>query len=226
VVPGDGSPKYCVVAGERRIRAARLAGLNEVPTIVCTYEQTEALKIALLENIQRENLGPIEEAEAFQRLLDGYGATQEELATMLGKKRSTVANSLRLITLEDTIKDLIQDGALTRGHAKALLGMPAGRPRLRIARLCVSRGLSVRDVERRVQAATRARRRRTGGSQRRRAEPPEIKALRERAEQLFGSPVEIARDPRSGAGHIRIKFYSDNDLERLLSMLGVNVDLS
>ena len=217
---------YCVVAGERRVRAAMLAGETEVPAIICSYEETEALKVALLENIQREDLGPIEEAQAFGDLMEEYGATQEELANMLGKNRSTVANALRLLSLESEIQDMLIAGELTRGHAKALLGLPAGPARLRLARLCRSRGLAVREVERRVQAASRPqrrrRRRKTTGEQ----ETPEIKALRERAEQLFGSPVGIERDAVSGAGQISIKFFSDNDLERLLTMLGVDTDLS
>ena len=217
---------YCVVAGERRVRAATLAGETEVPAIICSYEETEALKVALLENIQREDLGPIEEAQAFGDLMEDYGATQEELASMLGKNRSTVANSLRLLSLESEIQDMLIAGELTRGHAKALLGLPAGPARLRLALLCRSRGLAVREVERRVQAASRPQRRRrrrkaVGGE-----ETPEIKALRERAEQLFGSPVGIERDPVSGTGQISIKFFSDNDLERLLTMLGVDTDLS
>jgi len=122
--------KYSVVAGERRVRAARLAGLNEVPALICTYEETEVLKVALLENIQREDLGPVEEAEAYRNLMDSYGATQEELAEMLGKKRSSVANMLRVLTLEKDILLLLQDGTITRGHAKALLGMPPGPARM------------------------------------------------------------------------------------------------
>ncbi len=117
--------EFCVVAGERRVRAARLAGLSEVPALICSYEQTEALKVALLENIQRENLGPVEEATAYRQLMNEYGATQEEVALMLGKSRSAVANLLRLLTLEDEILDLLQDGHLSTGHGKVLLGLAA-----------------------------------------------------------------------------------------------------
>lgn len=227
VVPEGPMPRFVVVAGERRVRAARLAGLADVPVVTCSYEETEALRIALLENIQRENLGPIEEAEAYQGLLKAYGATQEELADMLGKIRSTVANSLRLLTLEEEIRQLVEDGTLTRGHAKALLSVNAGEERLRLARLCRSRGLSVREVERRAQGAAMARRR----SRRRRpasggaaSETPEVRALRERAETHFGSPVSIERDSK-GKGRVSISFYNDDDLERLLAMMGLSVDL-
>ncbi|HOX26818.1 MAG TPA: ParB/RepB/Spo0J family partition protein [Candidatus Krumholzibacteria bacterium] len=227
VEAGAPLPRYVVVAGERRVRAARLAGLNDVPAVTCSYEEAEALRISLLENIQRENLGPIEEAVAYHGLLDAYGATQEELADMLGKNRSTVANALRLLTLEEEIRQLVEDGTLTRGHAKALLALPPGPERLRLARLCRSRGLSVREVERRAQGAAAARRR----ARRKRAAPPggsretpEIRALRERAEAHFGSPVEIER-AASGKGRVAVTFYDDADLERLLAMMGLSTDL-
>ena len=218
---------YCVVAGERRVRAARLAGLAEVPALICSYAETEALKIALLENIQREDLGPLEEAEAYRNLLEAYGATQEELADMLGKSRSGVTNMLRLLSLEPEIQDLLAEGRLTRGHAKALLGMPPGVARQQLAKLCVSRGLSVRECERRVQsggAMTRrkARRKKTAT----RADDPAVRALTERAEQVFGSPVTIERDHGTGKGTISIRFYSDSDLVRVLKMMGVDTDLS
>lgn len=226
VRPDAAPPAFIIVAGERRVRAARLAGLATVPAITCTYEETEALRIALLENIQREDLGPVEEAEAYQGLLDAYGATQEELATMLGKNRSTVANALRLLSLEDEILDLVQSGELSRGHAKALLSVPAGDQRLRLARLCRSRGLSVREVERRAQGAAaarqRARRQRQGSGPA--SESREVRALRERAEAHFGSPVSIDRDA-AGKGRVSVTFFDDADLERLLSMMGIETNL-
>ncbi len=215
---------YCVVAGERRVRAARLAGLAEVPALVCTYAETEALKVALLENIQREDLGTIEEAEAYRDLMDSYGATQEELAEMLGKKRSSVANMLRILTLEADVLELVQQRRLSAGHAKALLGLPAGAGRVQLAKLAVSRGLSVREVERRVQAGgSKPRRRRARAA----AGPvdPAIRALGERVEQAYGAPVTIDRDTKTGKGTIALRFYGDDDLVRLLKMMGVDTEL-
>ena len=219
---------YSVVAGERRVRASRLAGLERVPVLICTYEETEALKIALLENIQREDLGPVEEAEAYRNLMEAYGATQEELAEMLGKSRSGVANMVRLLTLEKEVLTLLQEGRLSRGHAKALLGMPAGAARLQLARLCVSRGLSVRDCEKRVQAggakpARKARGARAAGAAG--DQDPVVRALVNRTEQVYGSPVTIERDPRSGKGVVQLRFYSDDDLIRLLKIMGVDTEL-
>jgi len=224
----DGAPaRYIIVAGERRVRAARLAGLETVPALTCSYEETEALRVALLENIQRENLGPIEEAEAYHGLIDAYGATQEELADMLGKNRSTVANALRLLGLEEEIRELVETGVLSRGHAKALLSVPEGESRLRLARLCRSRGLSVREVERRAQGAAAARQR--ARRQRRRGGVPadetrEVRALRERAETHFGSPVVIERDAR-GKGVIKVTFFDDGDLVRMLNAMGIETEL-
>jgi len=221
------SISYCVVAGERRVRAARLADLAEVPALVCTYEETEALRVALLENIQREDLGPVEEAEAYRNLLESYGATQEELAEMLGKKRSSVTNMLRILTLEKEILALLQVGRITRGHAKALLGLPAGPGRVQLARICHSRDLSVRECERRVQAGGSKPRRKPV---RRKAETgpidPALRALMENAERVYGSPVTIVRDANNGKGTISLRFYSDSDLVRVLKIMGVDTDIS
>jgi ParB family transcriptional regulator, chromosome partitioning protein len=229
--PDSGAPLggilYSVVAGERRVRATRLAGLTEIPAIVCSYEETEALKVALLENIQREDLGPVEEGEAYRNLMDSYGATQEELASMLGKKRSSVANMLRILTLEKEILNSLQEGNISRGHAKALLGMPSGPARIQLARLCHSRGLSVRDVERRVQVG--------GGKPKRQAKTgkkaiaaednPVIREYTNRAEQVFGTPVTVERNPKDGKGSISVRFYSDSDLLRLLQIMGIDTDV-
>lgn len=217
--------EFCVVAGERRVRAARLAGLNDVPAMVVSYEQTEALKVALLENIQREDLGPVEEATAYRQLMNEYGATQEEVAAMLGKSRSGVANLLRLLTLEEEILDLLQDRHLTTGHGKALLGLPPGPARVQLAKLCRTRGLSVRDCERRVQAGG-AKPRRAGAKKRAAAaDDPALRALTERAEAVYGSPVTIERDVRTGKGAVSVRFFSDSDLIRLLQIMGVDTQL-
>jgi ParB family chromosome partitioning protein len=168
----------------------------------------------------------VEEAEAFRRLMESYGATQEELAGMLGKKRSTVANTLRLLTLEKEILELLAAGRITRGHAKALLGLPQGPARVSLAKLCHSRDLSVRECERRVQAGgarptRKPIRRRVPG-----AVDPAVRALMDRAEQVYGSPVTIDRDAKTRKGTISVRFYSDDDLMRLLKIMGVDTDLS
>jgi len=224
----DQPQEYVLIAGERRLRAASLAGLDEIPALVCTLEETESLRVALLENIQRDDLNPVEEALAYRQLLDAYGATQEELSIMLGKSRSSVANTLRLLTLEQEILEMLESGTLTRGHAKALLGLDDPEARLRVARLCRRRGLSVRECEERVRSLLAGRT--DGGRTRRRRrqaaheETREVRALRERAEAVVGFPVTIDRSPE-GKGTIGIRFYSDEDLLRILSLLGVDTDL-
>lgn len=218
--------EYCVVAGERRVRAAKLAGLSEVPVLLVSYAQTEALKVALLENIQREDLGPVEEATAYRQLMNEYGATQEEVAAMLGRNRSTVANLLRLLTLEDEILDLLQDGHITTGHGKALLGLPPGPARVALAKMCRARGLSVRDCEKRVRAGgarparKSAKKRGAAG-----ADDPTLRALVQRAEAVYGSPVAIERDPKTGKGQVSVRFFNDADLIRLLQIMGVDTEL-
>jgi ParB family transcriptional regulator, chromosome partitioning protein len=223
---GDKEFDYCLVAGERRVRAADMAGVLEIPAIICSYAENEALKVALLENIQRENLNPVEEALAFQSVLDGYGATQEELSVMLGKSRSGVANTLRLLTLESEIQELLQNERISRGHAKVLLGVVDSGARLRLAKLCSTQGLSVRDCEARVhalsgEARTNSRKKKPKGHT---EETPEIRALRERTEAIIGSPVQIDRQ-KDAKGNIQIRFYSDEDLLRILARLGVDTEL-
>ena len=219
--------EYCVVAGERRVRAAKLAGLHEVPALVVTFAQTEALKVALLENIQREDLGPVEEATAYRQLMNDYGATQEEVAAMLGRNRSTVANLLRLLTLEDEILDLLQDGHITTGHGKALLALPPGAARVALAKMCRARGLSVRDCERRARAGGAKPPRKSAkkrGAQAA-ADDPALRALVQRAEAVYGSPVTIERDAKTGKGQVSVRFFNDADLIRLLQIMGVDTEL-
>ncbi|MFT5233899.1 MAG: ParB family chromosome partitioning protein [Candidatus Krumholzibacteriia bacterium] len=217
--------RYCVVAGERRVRASRLAGRQVVPVLVCTYEETEALKIALLENIQREDLGPVEEGLAYRNLMDAYGATQEELSEMLGKSRSGVANSLRILNLEDELLDLLSRGGLTKGHAKVLLGMPPGTARLNLGKLCERKGLSVKECEQRAQNHGAKPARRTRAARAATAVDPTVRALMDRAEQVYGAPVAIDRNKKTTKGTIQLKFYSDDDLIRLLKIMGVDTEL-
>ncbi len=139
--------EYVIVAGERRTRAAKMAGLTKVPVVVKDVSPEDAYELALVENVQREDLGPLEEAEAYKRLLEERGYTQEQLASRLGKDRTTIANSLRLLKLHVALKEMVQSGELTAGHARALLGLTDEGEQLRLATLAVERGYSVRAVE-------------------------------------------------------------------------------
>ena len=214
-----------LVAGERRARAAQIAGLDEVPALVCSLEEAESMKVALLENIQRENLNAIEEAAAYQAIMEQYGATHQELADMIGKNRSSVTNMLRLLQLELSIREMVIDGVLSMGHARALLALENPKTRLRLARSVVKNAMSVRKLEQEIQRLQQP----EGSPKPQPSVPdrdPAAAALREFETRLFhrlGSPCQIRR--RAGKGRIEIEFFSDEELERVLEAIGVSSQL-
>ncbi|MGI6642871.1 MAG: ParB/RepB/Spo0J family partition protein [Bacillota bacterium] len=202
---------YQLVAGERRLRAAIRAGLREVPVVVREMDDREAMEVSLVENLQREDLGPIEQAGAFQRLVEEFGLTQEQVAKRVGKSRSDVANTLRLLNLEPEVKALVSEGKISGGHGRALLGLER-EAQIKMARTIVSRGLSVRRTEEAVANEGRRatpRRQRPVGARRKDAEEILTAAL--------GSPV-IVRSQGS-KGTIEISFYGEEDLERLVEII-------
>jgi len=207
---------YALVAGERRWRAAQRAGLRELPCIIRDVSEPEAFELALIENIQREDLNAIEEAEAYQRLIEYHGLTQEELAQRVGKDRSTVANALRLLRLPESIKQAMSSGALTMGHARALLALGDETDLRRAAEKVITEALSVRQVEQLVQRlkgkkVIRQERARDGGVQ--------LRHVVERLQRKLGAKVAL-RD-RDGAGTVEIRFHSHAELDRILkSILG------
>jgi ParB family transcriptional regulator, chromosome partitioning protein len=207
---------YALVAGERRWRAAQRAGLRELPCIIRDVSEPEAFELALIENIQREDLNAIEEAEAYQRLIEYHGLTQEELAQRVGKDRSTVANALRLLRLPEPIKLAMSSGALTMGHARALLALGDETDLRRAAEKVINEGLSVRQVEQLVQRlkgkkVIRQERARDGGVQ--------LRHVVERLQRKLGAKVAL-RD-RDGAGTVEIRYHSHAELDRILkSILG------
>lgn len=207
---------YQIIAGERRLRAARRAGLRTIPALlmdVATDE--EMMEISLIENVQREDLNPIEEARAYRALMEECYLTQEEVADRVGKDRSTVANTLRLLNLSPEVRDALQAGKIAMGHARALLGLEDGRQQAALCNKIVSEGLSVR----RVEALVRAFREGEAGRPRPKAgaKDPQILALEEDLQRRFGTAVNIQR--RGKKGRIEIEFYTDDDLERLLEIL-------
>jgi len=212
VRPHQGS--YQLIAGERRLAASQRAGLLKIPALIRDVPDNRLLELALIENIQREQLNPIEEAQAYQQLLETLRTTQEELAGRLGKERSTVANSIRLLKLPQPVKLLVADGKLSPGHARALLASDAGPAELaRVAALMVHQGWSVREAER------WARRRAVPQSPPKPPDPNEAAAA-DRLRVLYGTKVEIvASKGRGGAGQIRIHFFSQEDLMRIYSIL-------
>lgn len=205
---------YQLVAGERRLLAAQRAGLLKIPAVVRDIPDDQILLLALVENIQREQLNPIEEAQAYQRLLEQLQLTQEQVAASLGKERSTVANALRLLKLPPPVKEMVAEGKLSPGHARALLASEAGGAELvRVARTMCEQGWSVRDAERWARNRSRPKRSRPPVD-------PDMVAAADRLRLLFGTRVEIVPSRRAGGGGtIRIHYYNNEDLERIYDML-------
>ena len=209
---------FQLVAGERRLMAAQRAGLLKVPALIRDVPDDRLLELSLIENIQREQLNPIEEAQAYQSLFETTKCTQEELAGRLGKERSTVANALRLLRLPPAVKLLVAEGNLSPGHARALLSADISPAEIaRIAEIIVAKGWSVRDAER------WAKRRPSERARASKPEDPNITAATDRLRLLLGTKVEIVggRGARA-AGQIRIHFFSNDDLIRIYSIISEN----
>ncbi len=205
---------YQLVAGERRLRAARLAGLEVVPAIVRDVDETGALELALVENLQREDLNPIDEAHGYESLMELSGATQADVSERVGRGRSTVANALRLLELPPDVQDMLSEGELSAGHGRALLGFGTVEDVREGARKAAARGLSVRELE----ALARGKRRRKKATRKRRTEDPVLREWEERLQRILGTQVRIERIGIEGT--IRIEYYSDEHLERILEALG------
>ena len=206
---------YELVAGERRLRAAKLAGYQDVPCVIKDLTEKQLLEMSLVENIQRENLNPMEESDAYHRLITEFELTQEEVAIHVGKSRSAVANFLRLRQLPESIKESIVDGALSMGHARALLGISNKAQQSAVWRAVVAKELSVRETESLVNRLKKE----SGDSRKRKEGSDEIyfTNISEELSRNFGTKVKIRR--RGQKGKVEIEFYSNEDLDRLLHLL-------
>ena len=206
---------YQIVAGERRWRAAKMAGLSEIPAVVLNGDDVKTAQISIIENVQREDLNPVEEAFAYKALIDKFGMTQEEVAAKVGKNRSTVANLLRLLDLPDEILELLKNGDLTAGHARALLGLSDEEKMLPLAQKIVEKGLSVRDVEKTIRLLNYA---------------PEVevdtestqkkvymKDLEHKAVSVLGRRVRILKSAKKKV--VELAYSDDEDLEELLKRI-------
>lgn len=218
VVRKVGAEKYQIIAGERRWRAAQRAGLLKVPVVVKDTTGTtraQILEWALIENVQRENLNPIEEATAYQRLAQEFNLSQDDIAARVGKDRSSVANTIRLLRLPAEVRNDVASKALSMGHARALLALPTEADQRRIARDVIARGLSVRETESLVKRAVEP-----GAKAAPAAPKPKdvhTRAAEEAMHRAIGAPVEIVRKGRGG--QVVIKFSSEDDLQRLYDYL-------
>jgi ParB family transcriptional regulator, chromosome partitioning protein len=205
---------YEIVAGERRWRAAQRAQLHELPVIVREFTDTEVLEVAIIENVQRADLNPLEEAQGYRQLMDRFGHTQEKLAEALGKSRSHIANLLRLLTLPEPVLELLRGGRLTAGHARAVI--TAADP-LALARVVVERDLSVRQTEALArQAAAPARSRPAGAAP---AKDADTRALEQDLAAALGLPVSIEHKAGGRAGELRIRYRSLEELDGLCQLL-------
>ncbi|NBD12812.1 ParB/RepB/Spo0J family partition protein [Corallococcus sp. Z5C101001] len=209
---GDG---YKIIAGERRWRASQAAGLKEIPAIVREVTEAQSFELALVENLQRADLNPIEEADGYKRLVEEFKLTQEQVAQRVGKERSTVANALRLLALPPDVKDMVADGSLSMGHARALLGVPRLPELQNLARQVTEKKLSVRDTERLVQQGRSTKK--DAGKPAPKVSP-QVKALTEELQRRLGTKVRLS-EKSPGKGTLEVDFFSYDDLDRLLKLL-------
>jgi ParB family chromosome partitioning protein len=212
---------YELIAGERRLRAAARAGLDQVPVIVkAQVDSAELVELAVIENIQRENLTPLELARAYQNLMDQHHYTQDVVARKVGKSRVSVANTVRLLGLPDPVREALEQGMISEGHARALLALPTAAAQISACRTVVRKGLSVRETEEIVKAEiSRDPARKQDDAGRNRKEDPGIAALEDALSRSLGTRVRV--HAQGGRGRVEIQFYSKEELNGLLARLGV-----
>lgn len=209
---------YEIIAGERRWRAARIAGLKEVPVIIKDYTDQEIVEVSLIENIQREDLNPVEEALAYQRLLDEFSLRQEDIAKRVSKNRSTITNSLRLLKLDPRVRELLAAGVLSGGHARTLLSLENGDMQLEAAQRIIDENLSVREVEKLVKALQRGERPKKKNTKTDTAFDLVCESMENDMKAALGTQVHVNRK-NAKAGKIEIEYYSMEELERLFDLI-------
>ncbi|MFT4106736.1 MAG: ParB/RepB/Spo0J family partition protein [Lacrimispora sp.] len=208
---------YEIIAGERRWRAAKLAGLKEVPVVIREYTKQQTMEIALIENVQREDLNAIEEAKAYQRLMQEFGLKQEEIAARVSKNRVTITNSMRLLKLDERVQDMLIQNQISGGHARALLAVEDGELQFQLAGKIAAENLSVREVERLVKSLSR--------KKTEKEKPSEeetltliFRELEERMKTAMGTKVSINRKDKN-KGRVEIEYYSEAELERIVELI-------
>ncbi len=206
--------KYELIAGERRWRACELLGIEKIPAIIKNVTEKETSEISLIENIQREDLNPVEEAAAYRSLMEEYSLTQEEVSKRVGKSRSFIANTVRLLNLPDKVRTMITQGAITAGHARTLIALPGGKDQEEIAKKIVLKGLSVRQAERVVRNIVEKKEK---TKKKNLKTDPEVQELEEKLIKRFSTKVIIRHRKRKGK--IEIEYYGEEELQRLLEML-------
>lgn len=210
-----------VITGERRWHAARLAGMKAVPVVVRQADDRQMLEMALVENVQREDLNPVDRARGYRQYCDDFGATAEDLAKRLSEDRTTITNYLRLLDLPQEIKDSLAAGRISMGHARCIVGIADDESRIRLARAVVANGLSVRALEEIVRRTKRGQARGGEGPVRRHEKTPHVSDLEQRCSMAIGTKVAIQEGRRKGTGRIVIEYYSLDDFDRIMGRLGV-----
>ncbi|HBR03565.1 MAG TPA: chromosome partitioning protein ParB, partial [Ruminiclostridium sp.] len=213
IVRKEGS-RYIIVAGERRWRASKLAGLKTIPVIIKDLSTREVMEIALIENLQREDLNPIEEAEAYQKLMEEYEMTQEEVAKIVGKSRAAIANSVRLLTLTNEIKEMLLDGRITSGHARTLITIPDMERQNELAKEIVEKNLSVREIEK---LAALENKKSTPRKKPISKNNIEVTNLEEKLRTAYGTKINLVRGKNKGK--IVFEYYSNDEFDRIIDIL-------
>ena len=212
IVQEEGT-RYIIIAGERRWRAARMAQLTEIPSIIRSFSQQESLEIALIENIQRQDLNPIELARAYQYLGENFSLTQEEIANKVGKNRSSVANIMRLLKLSPYVQEKVSDGAISYGHARAILGIEDEKTQCDITDEVIASQLSVRETEKIIQKLSEVK----GKKEKEHVINPFYKEIQEGLQNILGTKVQITQGKKKGK--IEIEYYSEDELERIIHLI-------
>lgn len=204
---------YTIVAGERRWRAAKLAGIKEIPVIIKELNKKEILEISLIENIQRQDLNPIEEAKAYKNLLEDFNLTQEELSKRIGKSRTAITNCIRLLNLDERVQEYVIDGVLTEGHGRTLLSIENNELQYKISQMIIDEKLSVRETEKLIKSLNKD----THNEKSEKQVNPYYQDIKNKLEELFGTRVFL--NSNNDKGKIQIEYYSEEDLQRILDIL-------
>lgn len=215
IVVKNESGRYTIIAGERRWRASKLAGLKTIPAIIKNYEEKEAAEVSLIENLQREDLNPIEEAKGYKSLIDGFSMTQEEISKRVGKSRSAITNSLRILNLPDSIIKMLITGDITQGHARALLSLPSDNDKILLANKIISSGMTVRQTEDAVRNFSKPTKK--VKTKKEKIYETEIKSIEDKLSKSFSTKVKIKHGEKKGK--IEIEYYGNEDLDRILKIL-------
>lgn len=214
LIVSEKAGKYQIVAGERRYRAARIAGLNELPIIIKNFSEQQTLEVALVENIQREDLNPMELATAYSLLMERFDLNQDEVADKVGKSRPAVANILRLLKLSSYVQEKLREGLISYGHARALLGLKDNNMQKELTNLIIEKQLSVREVEKYVQQLLEQKEEK---KKKKAVYNPFYREIQENLQKLFGTKVSISKGAKKGK--IEIEYYSDDELARIIQII-------